>query len=180
MKAEVGVSIELVSCAAILATALSVPQPFPLSLLALLIAQVSASVLLHCPAHFLVGSAVGIRFEKLDLRPTTMARSLPAAIRPLASLAVVPSLRTEKGSLRNVAPRHAWAMFMSGVVVSNAAVLLLAAWSLVSSAALVSGVAWLFAVVYLLSDIALSPRSGDVMRARASMRRRAIPAPSKP
>lgn len=170
MRPLAGVAGELALFVALLALFLDARLPFPLSLAGVLLTQAAASVLLHCPAHYVVGRALGIGFIRIRLSPTSIAQNLPGPVRRVSSIAAVPSLVTKRGSLRQAGPRRSWAMFMAGVVASNVAVFSIAVWSLVSTDAITAGAALAFALFYLASDVLFSPRSGDVMRARAALR----------
>jgi hypothetical protein len=68
-------------------------------LLYLLVAQLLTTYLIHCPAHYAVGTLVGIRFRSIRLGRTTMVRALPSPLRRLSWLLPVPTLATEKDSL---------------------------------------------------------------------------------
>lgn len=170
MRPWAGVAGELVLFAALLATFLGARLSFPLSLVGVLLIQAAASALLHCPAHYVVGRALGIEFAKIRLSPASISRSLPGPLRSIASFAVVPSLVTKKGSLRQAGPRRSWEMFMAGVAASNVAVFSIAVWSLASMDVVTAAAALAFALFYLVSDVLFSPKTGDAMRARAALR----------
>jgi hypothetical protein len=131
------------------------------------LAQLLATYLVHCPAHYLVGTAVGIRFKSIRLGRTTLARALPPRVAPLARLFPILTLSTDKASLVGIPKPRVSAMYLSGTVASSgSAIAIAAAVSLSGSLALV-GLAWVITIGYLLFDVVFSPKSGDVMKARA-------------
>lgn len=135
-------------------------------LLYLLVAQLLTTYLIHCPAHYVVGTLVGIRFRSIRLGRTTMVRALPAPLRSLGRLLPVPTLATEKGSLARVSRPRAKAMYLSGVAASSGSAFVFAAAVILSDPWPSAVVAWVVAAGYLLSNVAFSPQAGDVMKVR--------------
>ena len=169
MRPALGVFIEILALAGFLGLDFIVP-PGLIYLLYVVAAQLLATYLVHCPAHYLVGIAVGIRFKSLRLGRTTLARALPPRWGRLARLIPILTLSTDKPSLAHVSKSKVSAMYLSGTIASSAAAVVVAAVvTPLGSPALVA-VTWVVAVGYLLFDVVFSPRSGDVMRTRAARR----------
>ncbi len=147
----------------------------PIGALALLVAQALSTFLIHCPAHYATGTALGIRFRSLKLGRSSLGRSLPGPLRGTARLVPVLSLSVDSESLKKAGPARAKAMYLSGVGASVVTAFLFAAWSSQGPNLFASLVAWTYALGYFVSDLALSPKSGDVMRARLVTSLKAVP-----
>jgi hypothetical protein len=128
-------------------------------------AELSATYLIHCPAHYVVGRAVGIRFSRIGLGRTTLSRALPPRFGRIAGLIPILTLTVDKATIANLSRSRASAMYMSGVIASSASAIVIAA-AVTPGPLWTAIVAWLVALGYLLFDIMFSPKSGDVMRAR--------------
>ena len=165
-----GVATELFLAAILAGALVAFPAPYPFSAVLLLVSQALFALLLHCPAHYLTGMALGIRFRSMKLGRSTMRRAFPTYLQGLASLLVVAYLVTERGSLKAAPPKARRAMFLSGVTVSIASVVVFAAGvSYVGGPfAIPSLVTWGFAAVYVMFNAVMSPKSGDLMRAEKS------------
>jgi hypothetical protein len=157
----------------VLATAWALSSWYPLSVLILLLAQATTTILIHCPAHYIVGRAVGIRFRAMRLGRTTAVRLLPKSMKRLGSLIVVFTLAVEPASKRGSAPSRLRAMYLAGVTASVGSAVTLAYVASLGGNLLAGAVTWTFALAYLASDVFFSPRAGDLMRARAAMMRNA-------
>ncbi|MDE1852329.1 MAG: hypothetical protein KGI38_01145 [Thaumarchaeota archaeon] len=125
-----------------------------------------ATVLIHCPTHYLVGAALGIRFRSIRLGRTTLARVLPERLASLARLLPLPSLSTVKASVEGTTKVRAAATYASGTVASVAIAFVLAGAASAVEPPTYSALAWAVAMGYLLFDLVFSPKSGDLMRAR--------------
>lgn len=171
MRPLFGVVLELVALFSVLLAGSALAGWYPLSILVLLLAQVLTTVLVHCPAHYFVGRALGIRFSRMRLGHTTISRALPPSLRRIGSLLIVFTLSLDRESKKHSSPRRLRAMFLAGVTASvGSAVTFAYAVSLTGN--LVTGVvSWAFAIVYLASDVLLSPKAGDMMRARRAASR---------
>lgn len=167
MRASLGVALELMALVIVLYVASLLANWFPLSILALLFAQVLTSVLVHCPAHYLVGRALGIRFSGIGVGRSTMANALPGSLKRIGSLLIVFTLRVDPGSRKTVSRVRLRAMFLAGVSASLADAVVLALVVTLAGYYAAALVMWIFALAYLVSDVAFSPRAGDLMRARA-------------
>lgn len=167
MRPVLGVALELTALVSVL-------LPWTLvhgvvRVIYVLAAMSLATYLVHCPAHYLVGIPMGIRFERIRLGRTALVRILPHRLRGLARTIPILALSVDKGSLSSVSPARTRAMYYSGVVASCAsAVVLAAAVSLLGDFVL-SAMAWAFALGYTAFDTATSPKFGDVARARKSL-----------
>jgi hypothetical protein len=170
VRPAVGVLVELVVFVVVLSLGTFVPAGLSLALY-VVIAQLTATYLIHCPAHYLVGSALGIRFREMRIGRTALARVLPVRLAGIARLVPVLSLSTQRDSIVNVSKRRAAAMYASGTVASVSSAIAIAAVATSAEPLTYAALAWAVAVGYLLFDAVFSPRSGDLMRARISLRK---------
>lgn len=168
MKPLLGVLIEIAGLGALLALVPYVPMGLPLGLY-ILVAELMATYLVHCPAHYVVGRMVGIRFRRIRLGKTTLAKVLPARLARLARLFPILTLSTVKGSLAGVSKKKVAMMYQAGTVASVCFALLIAASATLVEPPLYAGLAWVVALGYLIFDLVFSPRSGDLSRARAAL-----------
>lgn len=171
MRPLFGVALELGALTAVAYAASVLAKWYPFSILAFLLAQVLTIVLVHCPAHYIVGRALGIRFSRMKLGRSTFARVLPPSLKRIGSLLVVVTLSVDPESRRSTPPKRLRAMFLAGVTGSAGGAIILA------SAASLAGnyadglITWLCAIAYLVSNVRFSPMAGDLKRARAVMAR---------
>jgi len=63
------------------------------------IAQFVATYLVHCPANYLVGTSLGIRFRGMRIGRTTLAQVLPGRLAGIARLVPVLSFSTQRDPL---------------------------------------------------------------------------------
>jgi hypothetical protein len=166
LRPAFGVVLELIAAVAVLVLALEYGPGYPFSILASLVVQFLLTFLLHCPAHYIIGRSLGIRFIGMRLGRTSLSRNLPSSAKRLSSLLVVFTLRADTDSLRRASPRRVKTMFLSGVVASTATAFVYAFYVALRADTIAAFVTALFALVYLLFNAVFSPRSGDVMRAR--------------
>jgi hypothetical protein len=159
-----GVSAELIALTAVIWAGYFVPSGISY-LIYIVACQLLATYLIHCPAHYLAGRAVGIRFTKIGLGKTTLARALPPRFRRIAGLIPILTLSIDKASLAGLTQSRISAMYMSGVIASSAIAFAIAA-AVTGGPVWTAVAAWLVALGYFLFDIVFSPRSGDVMRAK--------------
>ncbi len=169
MRPAIGISLELFALACTLAIARAVPSG-PVYYLYLLVAQFLATYLIHCPAHYVAGRFAGIRFRSIRIGRTTLTRALPARFKSLGRLLPILTLSTEKASLSGVSRPRIKAMYFAGTVASSGSAFFIAAAVAFSGLWVPSVLTWTLAIGYLLFDIVFSPKSGDVMRARALVR----------
>ena len=167
MRPASGVAIEVLALVLVLGPALVVPSGIPLALYIVLV-QLLATYLIHCPAHYVVGSVVGIRFRAIRLGKSTLTKILPRRLAVLASSLPVITLSTEKSSLARASSREVAAMYASGTVASVGAAIVIAAAATAIEAPAYSVLAWGVALLYLFFDALFSPRSGDLARARGA------------
>ena len=168
MRPGVGVLIEIAALAGFLALGSAVPLGLPFALYVIL-SQLLATYLVHCPAHYLVGTAVGIRFRSIRPGKTTLKRVLPTRLAGLARVVPVLTLSTAKGSLAGVSKRKVASMYASGVVASASSAIVIAAAATWAEPIPYAAPAWAVALGYLVFDLVFSPRSGDLMKARAAL-----------
>ena len=161
-----GLVLELTALAGILSLSLWIPTGLPLGLY-VVFAQLMSTYLLHCPAHFVVGMAVGVRFRELRFGRTTLARVLPNRLKGLARRLPILTLVTDKSSFPKVSRHGLATMYTSGTVASSASAFAIAAASTLSEQPPYFLLAWGVAFAYLAFDIIFSPKSGDLKRARA-------------
>ncbi|HEV2226806.1 MAG TPA: hypothetical protein VGR56_08395 [Nitrososphaerales archaeon] len=169
MRPFLGVSVEVAIFAGIAAGGSLVP-PGPLFAIYVLVALGAGTYLVHCPAHYIVGRSLGISFRSIRLGRTTLARALPPRFSGLARLVPILTLSTEKASLAKASKGRAAAMYASGTIASVCSAFIIAGVATLSEASFPAAVAWLAAIGYLLFDVAFSPRTGDISRARAALR----------
>ena len=154
--------------AGILSLSLWFPGGLPLGLY-VVFAQLMSTYLVHCPAHFVVGMVVGVRFRELRLGRTTLARILPNRLRGLARRLPVLTLVTDRSSLPKVSRHGLAAMYASGTVASTASAFAIAAASTLSEQPPYFLLAWAVAFAYLAFDVIFSPKSGDLKRAGTAL-----------
>ncbi len=169
MRPIYGVSLEVGAFVLLILFRLAVPGGLLFGIY-VVIAELMSTYLLHCPGHYIVGSTVGIRFRSMGLGRTTLARVLPPWAAGLAKAFPVLTLRTNKKTLAAASRTKAAAMYASGTVASVASAFVIAAVSTLVEPFTYSAVAWIVAIGYLAFDVVFSPRSGDLMRARAALR----------
>ncbi len=162
-----GIAAELLALAGVLLLAAWIPAGLP-SALYLVLAQLMATYLVHCPAHFVVGAAVGVRFRGLRLGRTTLARALPAELKGFARLLPVLSLSIDRESSVRASRLRFAAMYVSGTVASVGSAVAIAAGSTLAGQHYPL-LAWAVAVAYLGFDVLFSPKSGDLKRARTAL-----------
>ncbi|MBI3841335.1 MAG: hypothetical protein HY297_05235 [Thaumarchaeota archaeon] len=165
MKPVLGISLELLALACALALSLVVPLG-AVRYLYIIAAQFLATYLIHCPAHYVVGRALGIRFRSIRLGRTTLVKALPDRFKSLGRLFPILTLSTERSSLARASRLRAGAMFSSGTVASSGSAVVIAAAVSPYGDVVATLLASAFAAGYLTFDIVFSPRLGDLMRAR--------------
>ena len=168
MRPIVGTLIEIASLAALLGLSSFVPPGLSFGLY-VIVAELMATYLVHCPAHYVVGSLVGIRFRSLRLGKTTLATVLPARLAGLTRWFPILTLSTIKTSLANVSKRRVAMMYRAGTFASVSSALVIAAAATSVEPLLYAGLAWAIALGYLVFDLVFSPRSGDLSKARATL-----------
>ncbi len=168
MRPGIGVLTELVLLALVLLSSGLVPSGLPLGLY-VVVAEVLATYLIHCPAHYLVGRLAGIRFGRMRFGRTSLARALPPSFSSAAKLLPVLTLSTVKESLQNVSKRRVALMYQAGTIASVSAALVIASVATIAEPVVYAALTWLVALAYLAFDVVFSPRSGDLARARASL-----------
>ncbi len=170
MRPSIGVLAELAALAAILILGRLVPQGLPFGLY-VVIAELAATYLVHCPAHYLVGVLVGIRFRRIGFGRTALAKVLPGRFSALAKVLPVLTLSTVKSSLMGVPRSKVALMYAAGTVASVSIALAIATVATTVEPIAYSSVAWVAAFGYLVFDLVFSPKSGDFARARAALTR---------
>ena len=166
-----GVVLELVALTVVISAAWLLANWYPLSILVLLLAQALITILIHCPAHYVVGRALGIRFSAIRLGHTSVSRVLPASLKRIGSLLAVFTLSVDSVS-KKASPMRLRATYLAGVTGSVGSAVTFAFAVSQSGNYIVGPITWVFAIAYLASDVLFSPRAGDLMRARATMPRR--------
>ena len=170
MRPLPGVGLEIGALAAWFALWPLVP-PGPPFAIYFLIAQLLSTYLLHCPAHYVVGVSLGIRFRDISVTKSTLARSLPVRLRFVARLFYVPTISTVRSSVASSTPQRVSAMYASGTAASVLSAFVLAAYVTLTGPLLTAGLAWAIALGYAAFDAVFSPRSGDLRRARSALKR---------
>jgi hypothetical protein len=170
VRPSVGIALELVGLAFALYVAYVLSGWYPFSVAILLLVQVLTTFLIHCPAHYIVGRALGIRFRRISLGRSTADRVLPESLKRIGSLIMVLTLSVDPESRKRSRPSHLRAMFLAGVTGSVVGAVTFAYAVSLTGNLLAGLVTWAFAIAYLASDVLFSPEAGDMMRARAAMR----------
>lgn len=165
-----GVVLELLAAVVALFLVVEHNPGYPILIVALIVVQFLLTFLLHCPAHYVVGRALGISFAGMRLGRTSLFQGPTSFSRRIASLLIVFTLKADKDSIRRASPRRVKAMFLSGVVTSTGSAFIFAFIVALQADAATLATS-LFALVYLLFNLEFSPRSGDVMRARSLAKR---------
>jgi hypothetical protein len=134
------------------------------------ITELLATYLVHCPAHYVVGKSLGIRFVSMRLGRTTLAKALPPRLSRFARLIPILTLSTDRSALSRITRGRVSAMYASGTVASVLSAFVVAAWATPGASLALLLVAWVIAFGYLAFDLVFSPKSGDLMRARKARR----------
>lgn len=169
MKPAVGVVIEL-AILVLLVALVKAFQPGLLLWLYVILVELLSTYLVHCPAHYLVGSAFGIRFRDMKLGQTTLVKVLPKGLSGITKLVPILTLSTDKATLARVSKRRQALMYASGTVASSASGLVGAAAATFIVPQTFALLAWALALAYLAFDVVFSPKSGDLSRARLALR----------
>jgi len=164
-----GIALELGALIAVVYVASVLANWYPFSPVVLLLAQALTTILVHCPAHYLVGRALGIKFSRIGTGRSTAARVLPGSLRRIGSSLVVFTLTVDPESKRSASPTRLRAMFLAGVTGSVGSAVTFAYAVGLAGNYLAGITTWVFAIAYLATDVVFSPRAGDLMRARAAM-----------
>ena len=167
MRPFFGVALELVALAIVAYLASALVNWYPLSVLVLFIAQILTTVLIHCPAHYLVGRLLGIEFSGIRLGRSSAVRLLPTSLERIGGLLVVFTLKVDPRSKMSAPPKRLRVMFLAGVVASLGSAITFAIIVSLTGNHVIGLITWLFAIAYAASDILFSPKAGDLMKARA-------------
>ena len=167
MRPVVGVLVEVVALSLILAGSAFVPAGLAFGFY-VVVAEFLATYLVHCPAHYVIGNLLGIRFRKIRSSRSTLARSLPPRLSSFVNLLPVLTLSTGKRSVLNVSKRRLALMYEAGTVASVSAAFVISAAATLVEPPLYAVVAWVVALAYLGFDLKFSPKSRDFARARAA------------
>jgi hypothetical protein len=165
LKPVIGFFSELAALAVVWLVGPLVPSG-PAYLLYLLVAELLSTYLVHCPAHYIVGRVLGIRFVDMKLGRTTLAKALPPRFSRFARLMPILTLKADRSSLSGAGTTRASAMYASGTFASVLSALIAAAWATPWAPVATVAFMWGIAVIYLIFDLVFSPRSGDIMRMR--------------
>lgn len=169
MRPVLGILVEVVVLSVIIGGVLVIPSGLTFALYVVVV-ELAATYLVHCPAHYIVGGVVGIRFRNIRFGQTTLARVLPGRFAGLTRLVPILTLSTDKASLAKASKVKCAAMYASGTVASVTSAFVIAGAATVTEALLPAAIAWLVAVGYLVFDVVFSPKNGDLSRARAALR----------
>jgi hypothetical protein len=169
VKPVAGVATELVGLVFVVYVSRFVPPGLPFAVFVVL-AQALSTYLIHCPAHYIAGRLVGIGFKTIKFGRTALAGLLPRPLAHFAGILPILTLVTDRRTLIGASGRSLAAMYASGAAASTASALAIAAAASIAEPFGYSVYAWAFAIVYLLFDVALSPKGGDLMRAKNALR----------
>jgi hypothetical protein len=169
MRAGAGVVAELLALACILALAAFVPGGFAFGVY-VIAAELLTTYLVHCPAHYIVGAILGVRFRSISKGRTTLARALPQGIAGFARALPILTLRISEDPARRVSNGRLASMFVAGTAASCASAFVIALLATPVDTLFFAALAWAVAIGYLLFDVVFSPKSGDLARARRALR----------
>jgi hypothetical protein len=169
MKAGFGVLLEVAVLGAILGAGRLIPSGIPFAIF-VVASQLAATYLTHCPAHYMVGAIVGIRFGSIRRGRTTLAKVLTGKLAGLAGVIPILTLSTVKNSLTGKSRVRVASMYAAGTFASVTSAFVIAAAATWMEAPTYAALAWAVALGYLAFDVVFSPRSGDLMKARAALR----------
>lgn len=169
MNPYAGVVLELLALACVLAISPLLPTGWVFGVY-VVVAELLATYLVHCPAHFIMGTIVGVEFRSIGYGRSTLVRALPQRLAGLAKPLPILTLKIAKVSLSRISKGRAASMYAAGTVASVATAFLIALLALPRDPLPFSALAWAVAIGYLLFDVAFSPRSGDLARARKALR----------
>jgi hypothetical protein len=167
LKPAFGVVVELLGLITVLASSSLIPAGAPFDLY-VIVAEILATYLIHCPAHYAVGTVVGIRFRRIRVGRSTLARALPTSLSPIAKLLPILTLSVDRESMKHIPKSRVAAMYGAGAVASVSAAVAIAL-AVTPSGLWTSTLAWAVALAYLAFDLVFSPKSGDFARARAAL-----------
>ena len=168
MKAGAGVTAELFALACVFAFSPLVPRGTPFGLY-VVAAELLATYLIHCPAHYMVGGVFGVRFASIRRGRSTLAKALPAGLADLARPIPIITLKVSKTSLSEVPRRGLASMYAAGTIASVASAFVVALFATPVDPPAFAALAWAMAAGYLLFDLVFSPKSGDLARARRAL-----------
>jgi hypothetical protein len=120
----------------------------------------------HCPSHYLVGSLLGVRFNRLILAKSAMRNEKSPALRFIGNHAFTFSLILDRRSLNKVPARARRVTLLAGVTASISLPFLVAILAFLDGSAGSEIATLAFALFYLAFNTVYSPRTGDVYRAR--------------
>jgi hypothetical protein len=169
MKPILGIAVELVILAVFVALIRLLQTGLFLWLFVIIVELVS-TYLVHCPAHYLVGSLLGIKFRDMSIGRSTLAKALPQNLSRVSRLIPILTLSTVKSSASQVSGRRRAWMYASGTIASCASTLIFATVASLLAPIPYALLAWIIALGYLAFDVVFSPKSGDLMRARLALR----------
>jgi hypothetical protein len=169
MNAASGVVLEMLFLAGVLSLSVVTP-PGAIFALFIVVTELLSTYLVHCPAHYVVGMLLGVRFRAMRLGKTTLARVLPSGLSSASRLIPIVTLETDKESLARSGRTKVAAMYASGTVASVSSAVAIAAVASLAEPVLYSAIAWLVALGYFLFDLLFSPKSGDLYRAKKALR----------
>ncbi|HMD79160.1 MAG TPA: hypothetical protein VKF39_04160, partial [Nitrososphaerales archaeon] len=127
MRPVLGILGEVIILAGIAWTGYFIPRGSSYFLY-VVVAELLATYLIHCPAHYVVGRTLGIRFVSMRLGRTTLAKALPPQLSRFARLLPILTLSTDRSTLSRTGKGGASAMYASGTVASVLSAFIVAAW----------------------------------------------------
>jgi hypothetical protein len=168
LRPVLGVLGELIVLAGVASVGYFIPAG-SLYFLYLVVLEFLATYLIHCPAHYIVGRSLGIRFVSIRIGRTTLAKALPPQLSRFARLLPILTLSTDRATISRAGKGRLSAMYASGTAASVLSAFVVAAWVTPGASLALIVVAWAIAFGYLTFDLVFSPKSGDLMRARRTM-----------
>ena len=166
MKVQTGIAAETTVVLLTLVALPLVPRESSLLPLFYLIIQGLLTYFAHCPAHYFVGSLVGVRFKRFLLARSAMRKSSSQLLRFIGSRALTFVLVVDRQSISKVSPRARSATLLAGVIASVSLPFVVAIYAVITGSLTSQIITFGFALFYLAFDAVYSPRTGDVYRAR--------------
>jgi hypothetical protein len=169
MKPGFGVAAELLALACILALSPLMPMGSVFGVY-VIVAELLATYLVHCPAHYFTGRILGVRFLRMAYGSSTLAKALPSRLSSLAKNLPILTLKVSRDSLSRISRVRAASMYVAGAAASVTSAFIIALAATPADSLPFALLAWAVAVGYLLFDVVFSPKSGDLARARRVLR----------
>jgi len=138
--------------------------PFPLQILVILVAWFCFWYFSHCFAHYVVGKAMGIKFKHYFVGKSSITK-LNSPLNPIFKFFPVLGIKVDHETLKELSKNKKFVFYSSGALASmlTPTICLIPAWQM---GKLIFGLMLLLTIGNVLLTLILSPRVGDLYRAR--------------